>query len=200
MEIVLVWLLFAVGVGFLADSRGRSGFGFFLVSAVLSPILGLIIVLVIRNPKDEEKKEALRREEHERNLESIRAIAAPKSPEVSAAARSAPPQPAGSSIADEIKKLGELRERGFLTDDEFQTQKALLLAPATSTPPGNVASQAAVISATPPPQAATQAMGLCPNCNSTIPLASEECPKCQASLARSAWRIKPLDANRSTEA
>ena len=28
------------------------------------------------------------------------------------------------SVADEIKKLGELRDSGLLTDEEFATQKA----------------------------------------------------------------------------
>jgi hypothetical protein len=32
-----------------------------------------------------------------------------------------------TSVADEIKKLGELRSQGLLTDDEFAAQKARLL-------------------------------------------------------------------------
>lgn len=31
------------------------------------------------------------------------------------------------SVADEIRKLADLKEQGFLTDDEFQTQKTKLL-------------------------------------------------------------------------
>lgn len=49
MEVFLIWLVFAVLVGVLANSRGRSGFGFFLLSVLLSPLIGLIIVLVIKN-------------------------------------------------------------------------------------------------------------------------------------------------------
>ena len=82
MEIIFVWLLLAAGIGFLANSRGRSGFGFFLLSAVLSPLLGLIVVLVISNKReeekkeqiriaDEERKERLRKEEHERQVEPL---------------------------------------------------------------------------------------------------------------------------------
>ena len=33
----------------------------------------------------------------------------------------------GSSTADEISKLAELKEKGVLTDEEFQSQKAKLL-------------------------------------------------------------------------
>ncbi len=33
-----------------------------------------------------------------------------------------------TSVADELHKLGELRDKGTITDEEFQTQKASLLA------------------------------------------------------------------------
>ena len=36
-------------------------------------------------------------------------------------------QPAAPSITDQIEKLGELRDRGVLSEDEFQTKKAELL-------------------------------------------------------------------------
>lgn len=134
MAIILFgWLLLAVGVGLLADSRGRSGFGFFLLSAVLSPLLGLIVVLVMSNKLEDEKKEQFqkieedrkeqrRKEEHERQVESIRAIASRTD--------AAPPSVANGasrSVADELAKLAELRDRGVLTDSEFQAQKVTLL-------------------------------------------------------------------------
>jgi hypothetical protein len=46
---VVVWFLLAVAVGVLASNRGRSGFGWFLLSAVLSPLLGFVFVLVAKN-------------------------------------------------------------------------------------------------------------------------------------------------------
>jgi len=49
MEVLIVWLVLAVLVGVLAQSRGRTGFGWFMVSVMLSPLLGLLIVLVIEN-------------------------------------------------------------------------------------------------------------------------------------------------------
>jgi hypothetical protein len=48
MEVFIVWLLFAALVGAIASSRGRSGFGFFLLSVVLSPLIGLIFVLLAK--------------------------------------------------------------------------------------------------------------------------------------------------------
>ena len=125
MEIVFVWLLLAGGVGFLADSRGRSGFGFFLLSTVLSPVLGLIVVLVMSNKIEDEKKEQLRREEHERQVESIRAIATRSDGSASSSASGSSPT---RSVADELVKLAELRDKGILSDSEFQAQKAALLA------------------------------------------------------------------------
>lgn len=59
MEIVLVWLVFAVIVAVAASGRGRSGFGWFLLSAVISPLLSFILLMVLpkvgaaRRPKDE---------------------------------------------------------------------------------------------------------------------------------------------------
>lgn len=42
-----VWLLLAVLVGVFAQRRGRMGFGFFVLSVMLSPLIGWLIVLAI---------------------------------------------------------------------------------------------------------------------------------------------------------
>ncbi|MBH9742251.1 zinc ribbon domain-containing protein [Vibrio navarrensis] len=47
MFVVILWLIFSICVGALASNKGRSGFGYFLISLILSPLIGLIIVLVI---------------------------------------------------------------------------------------------------------------------------------------------------------
>lgn len=124
-EIFIFWLLLAAGVGALAHSRGRSGFGFFLLSVVMSPLIGLIVVLVTKNQKEEEEKERLRVQDHERQLESIKVLAnAERGSGTQAAAK------AGHAfVADELAKLVELKAKGVLTEEEFLTQKALLLQP-----------------------------------------------------------------------
>lgn len=43
------WFLFAIAVGVFASNRGRSGFGWFLLSLVISPLLGLLFVAVSKN-------------------------------------------------------------------------------------------------------------------------------------------------------
>lgn len=123
---VVFWFLGAVGVAYLADSRGRSGIGFLLLSAVFSPLLGLIVVLVSANLRLEEAKAADQRREHERQLESIRAIATANNSTTN------PDRglPMGRSTADELIKLAELRDKGILTEQEFLDQKVVLLSTA----------------------------------------------------------------------
>ena len=47
MELIILWILFCILIGFMANLKGRSGYGFFLLSLFLSPLIGLIIVLII---------------------------------------------------------------------------------------------------------------------------------------------------------
>src|SRR5262245_57853135 len=53
MEIFILWLLLAIVVGIAARARGRSGFAFFILAVILSPLIGLIIVLVLPNLRHE---------------------------------------------------------------------------------------------------------------------------------------------------
>ena len=46
VEIVILWTILCFVVGGLANARGRSGVGFFFLSVVLSPLIGLLILLV----------------------------------------------------------------------------------------------------------------------------------------------------------
>jgi hypothetical protein len=59
MEIFLVWFVFAFLVAIAASSRGRSGAAWFLISAVLSPLVGLILVLVLPNLRHEQLLQTL---------------------------------------------------------------------------------------------------------------------------------------------
>ncbi len=53
MEILLVWGALSFVVGIAANARGRSGLLWFLFSLLLSPLIGLILVLVMRNLRQE---------------------------------------------------------------------------------------------------------------------------------------------------
>jgi len=52
VEIFFFWLIFAVVVGVVASSRGRSGFGWFLLAMVVSPLLAFIVVAFLPSLKN----------------------------------------------------------------------------------------------------------------------------------------------------
>lgn len=60
MEYLVGWVIFAVAVAIVAETRGRLAPVWFLVSFVLSPLLGLVILLALpkmgkaARPKDAE--------------------------------------------------------------------------------------------------------------------------------------------------
>lgn len=49
MEWLAAWLFFALLVGIMAHNRGRTGFGWFILAALLSPLLMGLLVLVLRD-------------------------------------------------------------------------------------------------------------------------------------------------------
>ncbi|MGR2664270.1 SHOCT domain-containing protein [Chromobacterium haemolyticum] len=112
MELFFVWIVFAVIVGCWADARGRNSVLFFFVSVLLSPLLAGLVLLITPNLKQEAKRQEQERADREIQLEQIKAIAKPAEP---------------TSMASELEKLAGLRDRGVLTDAEFQQQKEKLL-------------------------------------------------------------------------
>lgn len=46
---VLFWVVLALVVGIFASGRGRSGVGWFLLSLLLSPLVGFVLVAVLQN-------------------------------------------------------------------------------------------------------------------------------------------------------
>jgi len=123
------------GVAALASSRGRSGLGFFLLSFFFSPLLGLIVVLVMKDLADEsakesekrreeERREFDRKREHEKQLESLRAVTASQA---NRAPSSTVESIASISVADELIKLASLRDKAILSSEEFEQQKRQLL-------------------------------------------------------------------------
>lgn len=43
MEWFFFWFVFSIAVGVYAENKGRSGVGFFVLSLVLSPLVGIIV-------------------------------------------------------------------------------------------------------------------------------------------------------------
>jgi len=48
---IALWILMSVGIGAIAANNGRSFLGWTALSLLLSPIVGLIAVLVMGKPK-----------------------------------------------------------------------------------------------------------------------------------------------------
>jgi len=48
MGIFVLWVLFSIVVGIIASNKGHSGVAYFLSSIVLSPIIGIIYVLLLK--------------------------------------------------------------------------------------------------------------------------------------------------------
>lgn len=47
MEFAIFWLIFAIICGIFAAQRGRSGFGYFLLSMIISPLLCFLLIAVL---------------------------------------------------------------------------------------------------------------------------------------------------------
>jgi hypothetical protein len=56
MTFFFVWIILAILVGVYANNKGRSGIGFFFISAILSPLIGFIWALVIKPIHEEERQ------------------------------------------------------------------------------------------------------------------------------------------------
>lgn len=118
------WLIFSGVVAYIASSRGRLAFDYFLLSVLLSPLVGLVILLTKPNLVEESKKTRLRREEQERQIEALRSAQGPGAQDD---ALRLDPAASGRLVADELEKLANLLAKGVLTAEEFQARKALLL-------------------------------------------------------------------------
>jgi hypothetical protein len=60
MELFLFWFMFSIVVGVFAGTKNRTGFGWFLLSLIISPIITFILVAVLprvsKNPESLEAK------------------------------------------------------------------------------------------------------------------------------------------------
>jgi len=108
--IAWIWVLISV-IGDIFRSRDISGASkaFWVIFVMIIPWLGVLVYLVARG-----------------DSMADRAMAAAAAHEE--AARAYIQDAAGSSAADELKKLADLKGSGVINDAEFEAQKAKLLA------------------------------------------------------------------------
>jgi hypothetical protein len=112
--IAWIWLLFTLITDiFRSRDLGGGGKALWILFIVFLPLLGCLVYLIARGGSMAERSIQAAQEQEQRNREYIRSVSSN-----------------GSSTADEIDKLAQLRAAGTLTEDEFQAQKAKLLAQA----------------------------------------------------------------------
>jgi hypothetical protein len=58
---IIIWLGLSVIAGIVAANKGRSGFGFFLLSVLLSPLIGIIAALVAKRNQSAVEEDLLSR-------------------------------------------------------------------------------------------------------------------------------------------
>jgi hypothetical protein len=114
MEILILWLVGAVIVGAIGSGKTIGFGGAFLLSLLLSPLVGFIIVLFY--PSREHQERAL--EQQKMQTQILQSMAASQSSTISSNQY---------SIADEIQKLKSLHDAGAITEQEFEQQKQKLL-------------------------------------------------------------------------
>ena len=132
MEFV-VWFALAIGVGFWADSKKRNGFGWGLLSLVISPLLGAIILFFV-TLKDQEKLEKEGQLQQQANADQERR----RQVELEAEARRT--TVGAEEITREVEKLFALRENGLLTEQEFTDRKHSIILTLASKKPRETAS------------------------------------------------------------
>ena len=111
--VLWIWLLIVVFIDIFrsADLSGGAK-ALWVLFVIILPLLGVLIYLIARGGKM-----------HERAVAQARAQDAALRQYVQQTAASAPP-----STADQLTKLADLRDRGVISNDEFERQKAKILA------------------------------------------------------------------------
>ena len=113
--IAWIWLLVVILTDVFRD-RDLSGWGKagWTLFVFILPMLGVLIYLIVRGDRMSERSERRAMGWDQQTSDYV----------------SAPAIDSGASKADELDKLARLRSSGTITEEEFQAQKAKLLAQA----------------------------------------------------------------------
>jgi Short C-terminal domain/Phospholipase_D-nuclease N-terminal len=113
--IAWIWLLVVILTDVFRD-RDLSGWGkaLWTLFVFILPMLGVLIYLIVRGDRMSERSERRAMGWGQQTSDYV----------------SAPAVDSGASRADELDKLARLRNSGTITEEEFQAQKARLLAQA----------------------------------------------------------------------
>ena len=109
--IAWIWLLISVYADvFRSDDLSGFAKAFWVLFVLLLPYLGVLIYLIARGGKMQQRSVAQMQQAQLATESYIREVAH------------------GRSTADELLKLGQLREQGVLSSEEFEAEKAKVLA------------------------------------------------------------------------
>ena len=114
----LVALFQIIGDIFNSDDLGGWGKAIWLIFVIMLPLLGVLIYLIARGGGMQRRAIEKARAQRESYDAYLRETAG------SASAGGG----GGAGSADELAKLADLRDRGVITPDEFNAQKAKILA------------------------------------------------------------------------
>ena len=110
--VVWIWLLVVV-FGDIFRSHDIGGFAkaLWVLLVIFLPLLGVLIYLIARGGKMQERAAQDTRQQQQEFDTYVQEVAG-----------------SGASPADQLTKLAQLRDEGVITDQEFQAQKAKVMA------------------------------------------------------------------------
>lgn len=111
MVFFLLWIILSLIVGAIGTGKSIGFAGGFFLSLILSPVIGFIITIVSKDKEDEQYKQAMlaTQKEQQRTLTEIKNNAS------------------ASDITEGLLKLKEMKDQGFLDEEEFKKAKDKLL-------------------------------------------------------------------------
>lgn len=112
MGIFIGWVIFSLLVGAIGSGKNIGFGGAFVLSLLLSPIIGLIFALVSKDKEDERIKAEMLKSQQQQTIALEKNLLKPNQ----------------QSVADELERISKLKEKGDITADEYQKLKNNIIA------------------------------------------------------------------------
>jgi ABC-type multidrug transport system fused ATPase/permease subunit len=108
--VIFIWLFIVVLIDvFRSQDMGGFAKALWVIFLIVLPVLGILVYLIARGGSMHERQVAQIRQQQDQFNDYVR-------------------ETAGTTPADQLHKLADLRDQGVITEDEFQAQKAKILA------------------------------------------------------------------------